>query len=101
MHAINTILHNKSYKQIKLLTIVSLWLYYQDDRWGVVQPWSTYMLKTFKSLLNDECGATAVEYALVIGLVSIAIITAAQNLGGSISSAFGTIQGQLDFVVAK
>lgn len=59
------------------------------------------MLKTLKSLLNDEAGATAVEYALVIGLVSIAIIGAAQSLGGSISGAFGKIQGELDAVAPQ
>lgn len=54
------------------------------------------MLKTMKSLLKDESGATAVEYALVIGLVSIAIITAAQGLGGAVTTAFENISDALN-----
>jgi pilus assembly protein Flp/PilA len=54
------------------------------------------MLKTLKSLFKDESGATAVEYALVIGLVSIAIITAAQGLGTSVTNAFDNISGALN-----
>ena len=54
------------------------------------------MLKTLKSLLKDESGATAVEYALVIGLVSIAIITAAQGLGTSVTNAFDNISNELN-----
>ncbi len=44
-----------------------------------------------KSLLRDESGATAIEYGLIAGLVSIAIIAALTLLGGNLSSLFSTI----------
>ena len=37
--------------------------------------------------LNDEGGAAAAEYALIIGLVAVLIVTALQALQGSVSGA--------------
>jgi pilus assembly protein Flp/PilA len=39
------------------------------------------------SFLKDESGASAAEYALILALVGIAIVTAATLLGTSISTA--------------
>ena len=41
---------------------------------------------------NDEEGATAVEYALIVGLIAIAIITAVQTLGENLAGLFETIR---------
>jgi pilus assembly protein Flp/PilA len=46
---------------------------------------------TIKSLLQDESGATAIEYGLIAGLVSIAIIAALTLLGGNLSTLFNTV----------
>lgn len=43
------------------------------------------------SLRTEEEGATAVEYALIIGLVSLALIAAAFLLIGPIQTLFGQI----------
>lgn len=43
------------------------------------------------SLIRDESGATAIEYGLIAGLVSIAIIAALTLLGGNLSALFDTI----------
>jgi len=52
-----------------------------------------------KSLINrfvkDESGATAIEYGLIAGLLSIVIIGALQLTGTSLSQIFTTIQTSL------
>ena len=45
--------------------------------------------------LKDESGATAIEYGLIAGLISIAIVTAVTTAGGSISSIFTTVSTKL------
>jgi pilus assembly protein Flp/PilA len=46
------------------------------------------MLKRF---LKDERGATAVEYGLIAGLISIALVTGATSLGSSLNAKFEAI----------
>jgi pilus assembly protein Flp/PilA len=41
--------------------------------------------------IEDESGATAIEYGLIAALISIGIITAATSLGTNISSKFQTV----------
>jgi len=52
-----------------------------------------------KNLINrfvkDESGATAIEYGLIAGLLSIVIIGALQLTGTSLTAVFTNIQGQL------
>jgi pilus assembly protein Flp/PilA len=48
-------------------------------------------LNMIKSLIRDESGATAIEYALIAGLVSIAIIAALTLLGTNLSNLFNTV----------
>lgn len=57
------------------------------------------MLKTFRSLIDDESGATAIEYGLIAALVSVAGIFALQAMGSSLSTMFGTVSSQLDGAV--
>lgn len=52
---------------------------------------TTVSTKARESILKfgkDESGATAVEYALIIGLLAAIIIAAGAVLGGGISNAF-------------
>jgi pilus assembly protein Flp/PilA len=46
-------------------------------------------------LTSRERGATAVEYALMVALIAMAIIIAVTALGGGISTAFTTITTRL------
>lgn len=46
-------------------------------------------------LTSKERGATAVEYALMVALIAIAIILAVTALGGGISAAFTNIAAKL------
>ncbi|ASP35971.1 Flp family type IVb pilin [Labrenzia sp. VG12] len=53
-----------------------------------------------KNLINrfvkDESGATAIEYGLIAGLLSIVIIGALQLTGTSLEGVFTAIQDSLD-----
>ena len=50
------------------------------------------MTQFFKRFAQDESGATAIEYGLIAALISITIITAATNIGGSVSSKFKKVE---------
>ena len=42
----------------------------------------------FKNLMNDEQGATAIEYGLIAALIAVAAITAMQGLGNQLGNTF-------------
>jgi pilus assembly protein Flp/PilA len=44
---------------------------------------------------NDESGATAIEYGLIAGLVSVVIVTALVILGPRLTGVFTTITNAL------
>lgn len=46
-------------------------------------------MKTFISMLRDQSGASAAEYALILAIIGGAIAIAAVTLGGSISNSLG------------
>ncbi|AXT85887.1 Flp family type IVb pilin [Aeromicrobium sp. A1-2] len=48
-------------------------------------------MKKFGQTATDETGATGVEYALIIGLVSLAMVGAAITLGGGFTTWAGTV----------
>lgn len=49
-----------------------------------------------KNFLKDESGATAIEYGLIAGLVSVAAIGALQLMGTSLVDIFTVVQTELD-----
>lgn len=44
-----------------------------------------------RSLLRDQCGATATEYAIMLALVIFGAIGVITTMGGKVSSTFGTV----------
>jgi pilus assembly protein Flp/PilA len=46
------------------------------------------MLAFCRRLRNEEDGATAIEYGLIAGLISITIITTLQFVGSTLTSVF-------------
>lgn len=54
------------------------------------------MLRFFRRLRKDENGATAIEYGLVAGLISIVIITTVTMVGSKLESVFNYIGSTLD-----
>ena len=45
--------------------------------------------------INDEDGATAIEYGLIAALVSVAAIGALSAMGNSLQTLFGTVASTL------
>lgn len=54
------------------------------------------MITMLKKLASDEQAASMTEYALLLALVSIAVIGALQLLGGSITGAFENAGDELE-----
>lgn len=48
-----------------------------------------------RSFHGDDEGATAVEYALLVGLIAVIIISSVTLLGGNIDAMFDDIASQL------
>jgi pilus assembly protein Flp/PilA len=53
------------------------------------------MLKLVRNFLTDASGATAIEYALLSGLVAVFIVAALQGLGTTLSSEFAEVGSAL------
>lgn len=55
----------------------------------------TRMIKSLKALIKDESGATAVEYGLLLALISLALIGGAQYVAGQLDTIFGNVGDEL------
>jgi pilus assembly protein Flp/PilA len=53
------------------------------------------MLRLISRFLNDESGATAIEYCLIAVGLSIVIITAVNGIGGTVNAKFSSINSSL------
>jgi pilus assembly protein Flp/PilA len=53
------------------------------------------MKNLFARFMNDESGATAIEYGLIAALIGVGIIVAASNLGTQLSNTFTTVATKL------
>ena len=53
------------------------------------------MKKLVLRFINDDIGATAIEYGLIAAGISIAIIAAVNSIGTSLNSTFSSISSQL------
>ena len=52
-------------------------------------------MSMFRKLINDEAGATAIEYGLIAALISVAAITAFSTVGTKLSGLMTTVSGKL------
>ena len=48
-------------------------------------------MNTFKRLINDESGATAIEYGLLAALLSVMVIAGAKVAGGNLNKLFDAV----------
>ena len=53
------------------------------------------MFRISKRCLNDENGATAIEYGLIAALIAVAAVVVMGTVGTNLSSTFNTIAGKL------
>ena len=53
------------------------------------------LVQQVKNFWNDEAGATAVEYGLLVALIAAAIVTIVGTLGGQINTAFTNVSNAL------
>jgi pilus assembly protein Flp/PilA len=52
-------------------------------------------MNTFTRFVQDDSGATAIEYGLIAACISIAIITVATTVGTKLNSTFTQVAGAL------
>ncbi|MBV9955269.1 MAG: Flp family type IVb pilin [Pseudolabrys sp.] len=52
-------------------------------------------MKTLRAFLQDESGATAIEYGLIAAGISVAIIAVVNGLGAKLKTSFSSISTQL------
>ncbi|RED50848.1 Flp family type IVb pilin [Aestuariispira insulae] len=53
------------------------------------------MFTKLTELMKDESGATAIEYGLIAGLVSVAAITALSAMGDDLEAMFNKVSTEL------
>ncbi len=52
--------------------------------------------KTLLRVLKDRSGATVIEYCLIAGIISIAIVGGATAIGSNTNSSFNSVQAGFD-----
>lgn len=57
------------------------------------------MSKFVTRFLNDESGATAIEYGLIAALIAVVLVGALQAVGTSLQGAFDKISTEVDGAV--
>ena len=53
------------------------------------------MINKFKQFLNDESGATAIEYGLIAALIAVVAIAAMQSIGTELGNTFNEVADEL------
>jgi pilus assembly protein Flp/PilA len=63
-------------------------------------PKGEIMLSSITRFLRDEEGATAIEYGIIAGLISVAIVTILGSIGGQLNGVFKTISDALPAITS-
>jgi pilus assembly protein Flp/PilA len=61
----------------------------------VAKAYHFHMLTRLKAFLQDESGATAIEYGLIAAGISVAIIAVVNGMGTKLKTTFSSISSQL------
>ncbi|MBX9683309.1 MAG: Flp family type IVb pilin [Hyphomicrobium sp.] len=54
---------------------------------------------TLKKFVADQDGATAIEYALIAGIVSVAIVASLTQVTGQLAGVFSEISNQFNIIL--
>ena len=54
------------------------------------------MKNLFERFVQDESGATAIEYGLIAALISVALITGATTLGNTLNAQFQSLANKMN-----
>lgn len=54
------------------------------------------MKTLFERFVQDESGATAIEYGLIAALISVALITGATTLGNTLNDQFQSLSDKMN-----
>jgi pilus assembly protein Flp/PilA len=69
---------------------------YSSPRTGLLgAKGANFMSQLLCRFLNDQSGATAIEYGLIAAGISVAIIAAVNGIGTKLNTSFGSISTQL------
>lgn len=55
----------------------------------------TSLKAKFRKFIQDDSGATAIEYGLIAGLIAVAIVAILTTVGGNLLTTFTTIANAL------
>lgn len=55
----------------------------------------TRTIAAFNAFADDESGATSIEYALIAGIISIAIVASLTSVSGELQSTFSKVEAEL------
>ncbi|WP_420998126.1 Flp family type IVb pilin [Cupriavidus sp. 30B13] len=58
------------------------------------------MKKALARFIRDERGATAIEYGLIVGLISLALVVSAGQLGTDIGQLFTRLSNKVTSILA-
>ncbi|MEN3148830.1 Flp family type IVb pilin [Neorhizobium sp. IRAMC:178] len=53
-------------------------------------------MRRFRLFLNDSSGATAVEYGLIIAIISLSMIAGFATFTGALTNTFETVSNNVD-----
>lgn len=53
-------------------------------------------MQTIRKFINNNKGATAIEYGLIAALIAVAAIGAMSSLGGKLTNTFNTVGNELN-----
>jgi len=53
------------------------------------------MRRLFARFIDDECGATAIEYCLIASGISIVIVAAVGGIGSALNSKFADVSSSI------
>lgn len=58
-------------------------------------------MERLKKFVRDDSGSNALEYGLIVGLISLAVVAGATSLGGALGSLFTSLAATMNTVATS